>query len=355
MSDSGQRYDLPQGTERYLAALSKLYGQEGKRQFQEILVNAQTRIVEAWTSDNWNGGTYGHALFLVVPEPIFLAIARERKAVEAQICKDLNEIQNVANEFFAEVFVEMEVAENTEWRQDSGLMLVNKRPVSPDAQRRIWEEGSFRLFMSHKSEIKAETSDLKTQLHRFGISAFVAHQDIRPTKAWQDEIENALATMDGFVALMTSDFHDSDWTDQEVGYALARGVPTMAVKLGKDPYGFMAKFQAIPGDWSKCPIEIARVVIRDERGFNAYVAALKHCNSWEGGNVLAMALSGLERLRTDQIDQLVTAYNDTRELWGSWGFNGTRQWEYGPGLVAHLNRLGTRLFKFRDVGGIETA
>ena len=88
---------------------------------------------------------------------------------------------------------------------------------------------------------------LKDELAIFGVSCFVAHKDIQPTKAWQDEIERALANMDGFVALMTVDFHDSDWADQEVGFALARGVPIIAVRLGRNPYGFIGKFQGLPG------------------------------------------------------------------------------------------------------------
>ena len=38
--------------------------------------------------------------------------------------------------------------------------------------------------------------------------------------------------MDAFVALMTEGFHASDSHDEEVGFALARGVPVIAVQLG---------------------------------------------------------------------------------------------------------------------------
>jgi nucleoside 2-deoxyribosyltransferase len=82
-----------------------------------------------------------------------------------------------------------------------------------------------------------EAAVLKSRLSVFSASCFVAQMDVRPTTEWQEEIENALATMHGFVALMTPDFHDSDRTDQEVGYALAQGVPMIAVRLGQDPLG----------------------------------------------------------------------------------------------------------------------
>jgi len=43
--------------------------------------------------------------------------------------------------------------------------------------------------------------------------------------------------MDAFVALMTRSFHKSKWTDQEVGFAVCRGVPIIALRWGMDPYG----------------------------------------------------------------------------------------------------------------------
>src|SRR5258708_5233918 len=92
--------------------------------------------------------------------------------------------------------------------------------VSATAIARIWRGDGYRLFLSHKSEDKVEVGKLKKQFRKYGISAFVAHDDIEPTQAWQKEIERALLTMDGLAALMTRNFHNSDWTDQEIGFAL---------------------------------------------------------------------------------------------------------------------------------------
>ena len=142
----------------------------------------------------------------------------------------------------------MDVPEDRDWRQESGLLISTSRTVAHDAEKRIWGDRGFRLFVSHKAEVKKEVAELKEKLGFFGVSAFVAHQDISPTKAWQDEIENALHSMDAFAALMTEDFHDSNWTDQE-GIRARRGVPVIAVRLGRDPYGFLGKFQALRADW----------------------------------------------------------------------------------------------------------
>ncbi|MHB1494980.1 MAG: toll/interleukin-1 receptor domain-containing protein [Acidithiobacillus sp.] len=353
MSEHASSFELPKNIEHYLATLSKLYAHEGKRQFQEIIVNAQIRVHEEWDYDNWNGGTYGHALFLAVPERLFLSSIKQKGDIERKITEDLNKLHNVHNEFIAQVFLEMEVVEDHDWRKASGLLLDGQRDVAPDAAQRIWGDDGFRVFLSHKSEVKKETAALKDGLRLFGISCFVAHEDIHPTKAWQDEIENALASMEGFVALMTEDFHDSNWTDQEVGYAIARGVQIIAVRLGKDPYGFIGKFQGLSSTWQLAVEDIVKIMIKNDQMLNAYIQALRNCKNWDSGNVLAKALPGIEKLTSSQIDALVATYNETGELRGSFGFNGTNPRGYGLGLVSYLNRLGSRQFKYSNDWHIE--
>lgn len=216
--------------------------------------------------------------------------------------------------------------------------------------KRLWSDGAFRLFLSHKSEVKREAAKLKETLGYFGVSAFVAHEDIHPTKAWQDEIENALASMDGFVALMTTDFHDSNWTDQEVGYALARGVPIVAVRLGRDPYGFLGKFQALLSDWDTAAEEIVKLLMKHDRMVSAYINALPHCTSFDVGNTLSRVLPNIESLSEHQIDEIVDAYNANGQLKGSFGFNGTRPTLWGPGIISHLHRLGPNRYVMSKIG-----
>ena len=49
------------------------------------------------------------------------------------------------------------------------------------------------------------------------------------------------------VVLLREGFHNSKWTDQEIGYAMGRQLLIIAVRLGEDPYGFIGRFQAISG------------------------------------------------------------------------------------------------------------
>lgn len=111
----------------------------------------------------------------------------------------------------------------------------------------FWRAGYFRLFITHLSSYKTLAVDLQKDLIKYGISAFIAHIDIEPTHEWQDEIESALASCDGMIALLHPKFNESKWTDQEIGYAMGSNKLIIAARFGQDPYGFIGKFQALDG------------------------------------------------------------------------------------------------------------
>jgi hypothetical protein len=99
--------------------------------------------------------------------------------------------------------------------------------------------------LSHLSTFKKTTGLLQAALRRFGISAFVAHVDIEPTKEWLGEIEAGLYSMDALAAILMPGFKESSWTDQEVGVAVGRGVLVIPIIRGLNPYGFISKYQGL--------------------------------------------------------------------------------------------------------------
>jgi TIR domain-containing protein len=342
------QFVLPGEIEHYLSVLSKLYKKVGQRDKLELIVNAQVRVHEEWDYDNWNGGTYGHAVYLIVPENVYVGSFESREILQTAICSDLNKLHHESNEHFAAVFVEMQKVVDADWRQESGVLRAGRPPVSKTAVTRIWGARGYRVFLSHKAEVKKKTAQIKEHLKPFGAMCFVAHEDIHPTKAWQDEIEKALMSMDAFVALLTDKFHDSLWTDQEVGFAVARGVPIIAVKLEHDPYGFIGKFQALKCDWTEAALEVAKLLINETRMLDAYIASLTRCRSFDEGNVLAQVLPEIENMTVGQADLAMGAFNANFELQGSFGFSGTRPGSYGKGLAFHLTRSSGRKYIMND-------
>lgn len=128
---------------------------------------------------------------------------------------------------------------------DLGLLEATRDPEIarlPNA----WENASGKLvFLSHLSKSKDKAHRLKECLSDWGVNLFVAHDDIQPTLPWQREILRALNSMDAFISLHTPGFSASVWCSQEVGFAVARGVPMVAIRMGEDPMGFQSSVQAL--------------------------------------------------------------------------------------------------------------
>lgn len=125
--------------------------------------------------------------------------------------------------------------------------------LTGEEMNRVWGEGRQRkklVFLSHRAAYRRQVVQVREQLEGQELRCFVAHEDVTPSTIWQNEILNALNTMDVFVGFVTDDFHAGGWPDQEVGYAFQRGVARVFVKVeGADPTGMVAREQALMTSW----------------------------------------------------------------------------------------------------------
>ncbi len=342
-SPSETHYELPAKVEGYLATLSKFYARKKEELLQRIVVNASYTVEEGKEYDNWNGGQTGHLIRLAIPAILFLDTMDTLAEVEKRITSDLNSIAKCPNEHVSAVAVEpAETEDIRQWREKSGALLTLQKSEKDltDATERLWKKGYFKAFLSHKAEYKKEAAKLKTALAELGISAFVAHEDIVPTREWQDEIELALSTMDVCVALLTDQFHDSNWTDQEVGVAIGRGVPIVAVRLGKDPYGFIGKFQGVPGAGKTSEdiaVELMRCVLANQHLRQRMAAGLvfrfENADDFAHAKRLMGFIKGLTMLSPDLIERLEEAPKHNSQIKDSWGVTGSL-----ASVIARLRR-----------------
>lgn len=139
----------------------------------------------------------------------------------------------ISNEIILEIARELEI--------DTPYSKTENKVVLNDAT--FWKPGYFKLFISHLASFKKQISQLKIELEKYGISGFVAHENIEPTKEWQDEIEKGLFSMEALCAVLMPDFNKSKWTDQEVGVAVGREILIIPIRRDMDPYGFIGKYQ----------------------------------------------------------------------------------------------------------------
>ena len=109
----------------------------------------------------------------------------------------------------------------------------------------FWTDGYLKIFVSHLSSNRERMSAMKSGLANWGISAFIAHEDIEASREWRDEVEAGLESMDVLVAVVEPGFKESDWCVQEVGFALGRKIDIIPLRAGLDPFGFFGKYQGI--------------------------------------------------------------------------------------------------------------
>ena len=83
---------------------------------------------------------------------------------------------------------------------------------------------------------------------------------------------------------MTDEFQDSDWTDQEIGFAMGRKKPIVSVRMGTDPYGFIGKYQGIASNWEDAPLKIIKILMTEEKMIDAYIDQLVLCPSYDIAN-----------------------------------------------------------------------
>lgn len=189
-----------------------------------------------------------------------------------------------------------------------------------------WQRGMFKVFVSHLAAHKVAAGELQSAFERYGVGAFVAHTDIQPTEEWQNQIEIALATCDAVVALLHEGFHESKWTDQEIGYAMGRGVLVVTVRLGQDPYGFIGRFQAVAGlgkNANALALELAETFIKHSRTGPRFTAALvfrlEYAREYRETRAVVSLLSRTQwgtRELAARCLQAIDSNDQVRDAWG---------------------------------------
>lgn len=196
---------------------------------------------------------------------------------------------------------------------NSALIVVN------DAT--FWKAGYFKLFLSHLASFKVQTSRLQSALKKYGISSFVAHEDIEPSREWQNEIESALHTMDALAAILMEGFKESNWCDQEVGFAVGKNVLVIPVRRGLDPYGFIGKYQGIQAK-DKTVSEVADAIFKTlisspktrMKMLNALSNAIAQSTDTEDAIQKLLALKSIDNLPIDLLNSFSAQVKENRVL-----------------------------------------
>ena len=320
-----ERYRLPSKITSYLKRLDVEYERSDNKILSKIIQNANIYVREKESYEHELGEYYyGHSVLLFLD---LVTISDVNLDDQTNYCEkikeDLNRVNSVQYEFINRVYLESKDENDPEYQESIPM----KREVQFDPDTlSFWKSGQIRLFISHRDKYKKQAKIVANELEKYGISAFVAHDTIQPMRTWQEEIMKGLRTMEVMLAFITDDFADSWWTNQEIGFALGRGVPIIPLKLqDKDPPGFVRDKQALRGNL-KNPIasisEIYKLTIEsidEERHKDVLIGEFLTSGSWARTEVLFKLINeNVNSLSNNEVDQIIHGFSENSQLYDSW-------------------------------------
>ena len=254
-----------------------------------------------------------HKLNLYVPFKIYLLIGTSSSKFEFDIECDINDVGKIQGEKIGCVSI---LVKDSPSFADAGTSEVDET---------MWNTG-FRVFISHRVEDKAKATELKKQLAKYGITAFVAHEDIEPSKEWMTTIENALLSMDAFVALVTEGYNDKFWTQQEIGFAYCmnkmKGIPFVSIRMGDDPKGFFGYVQAFSPQDDDYVESLCEQWIDHPRMIDSLIVALQKSSSYSDSARYYELLKKTTNITDKQVKKLVSAFNENTSVNKCYKMNG---------------------------------
>lgn len=297
---------------RIAGTLAALLQAQGQTRLAAV-VAAATPSIDETGYDNWNDGRTYYALHLTLPVGEYAKVESEISDIETSLANKLTTALRTTGNYVLNSVV---VTPAFEVANDGRPV-----PAVEEAVPRLWDDRMLRLFLSHVSEHKVAVGNLKRALRTYGVSGFVAHEDIEPSLEWQTEIELALQSMHAMAALLTPEFHHSNWTDQEVGVAVGRGVLVVPVRLPVTPYGFIAKSQALPGDLAR-PADLASalvdVLLRQPRTAEpmreGLTVAIETAMSYAAAQAITAKIEAVSNLTSAQVARVEAAIAANRQV-----------------------------------------
>lgn len=339
---------MPGRVSTYLRRLDIDFRRNDHRTMHQLASATPYWVKEDTDSQNFgpNGAT-GHDLYFFVEEEFFKEISiSEQRQIAEEFRRYLNECcESVSDEYWNQVHIEL--ADEGDSLYQKAIKPGQRTQVNADTLS-FWRSGEIRMFISHRDGHKKKAFELQKAMDAYGISSFVAHETIKPTKEWAREIMSGLETMEIMLVFLTDDFAESVYTNQEVGFALGRSIPIIALKLEtKDPPGFISSRQALRGSIANpaaAALELWKLVA-DQLGMHSRIqasaiSAFTKAQSFNDAKEKFETMRSIvEKLTETQISTISQAYQDNSQLYGAGYLSGSRR------LLNFLEKTTGRTYK----------
>lgn len=190
----------------------------------------------------------------------------------------------------------------------------------------IVSETIIDVFVSHSTVQKQIASELKQKLQDPNMRVFLAHDDIDGGEEWMKALYAQINECDVFVILLSKEYHQANFCDQETGIAYTMNKPMIPLSLDDTtPYGFMSKYQATS---IMTPIlndkitEIKNLIFahtkQGQEIIDNLIEQLSNATSFVNANALSRLVFNFTKFSKPQINKILKAYCENFELRGGW-------------------------------------
>ena len=185
----------------------------------------------------------------------------------------------------------------------------------------------IRVFISYSSKDKEMAGEIATILSILRMKPFLAHNDIEAGEQWKEAVREAIHECDMLVALVTPNFRESKYTEQEVGAAWVLKKPVRAILTDDEGLsGFITDWQGARynGYPPAAAGEIMRFALSERYGRDSVagllVERLVASESFKESEYLAFFLAGEEckrELTAEQRESIKHAWRSNPRVNGS--------------------------------------
>lgn len=220
--------------------------------------------------------------------------------------KQINKIQNFIGEYS-----EQKNTSDAQFLKNIDNM--TGKTVS-ESEAQVFPSDVIKVFLSYSTKDKKQAGSFKHTLEKYGLDVFLAHEDIRPSEQWQNEIVTRLRECHIFIPLFSSNFPGSKWTDQETGIAFGLKKKVIPVSLDEvNPYGFVGRYQSLKckGNISTSCTQILEIIVNDPIGSVLVEKMIKiflESGSFNEANELAGFLDRISGFVQRQINEIVYGF-----------------------------------------------
>jgi len=181
-------------------------------------------------------------------------------------------------------------------------------------------------FLSHSNKDKKIARRLADHLRIYGFDVFVAHDDIDIGDEWEEILKEKIKTCRLFLVLLSKNFHESRYTDHEIGIATAFNKQIFPIRLDHTkPYGFMSKFQAKKispnvnhNETRNLAENLMRFINEGQNVVDRMIEKLEDINSLNDANYIVEILFENTNFTYKQINKIANAFLSNRQINMGW-------------------------------------